>query len=951
MFLTSADFKTGMAEPSRQLTARGLITYTVGTQALTSAEISKIQITENAGEHLPLGGVSASTLTLSLDNRQGEWNPGGSILGSHSLDGATVKLEVGVYHNLAYQYSNLGIFVLEDVIGQEQETLITLKGADKLANAAGVEWADGLTYPKTVIQILTEACSQAGITLKSTVFTNSTQSIATKPIWDENTTCRDVIGYVACLGAGFARIDRNGELEIIGLVRNAAGDIDDLLNSYFTYTDGILTFNSDDTVLTLAADGNDLTANPDGLVTGVGNDLVVTAFWDGNRYYVYPSRYKTLTRHGAIFGPFNALSVYEYGAPNGTGATRIAVVVDIVDNELNSVAVQGNPLLSYELCDTLMANMLTALSGLTFHGALIAWQGDPTITCGDFADVYSLNDEAIPLLVLNQTITLDSGFSMSSGNNLNSKVKGKAKTEYMRVFTPTGRLNAAALDGDINIRAGRQLNMLAGADIKVKAGANFDIEAGGTLSITTPAELNITAGTGTSAVGVSNDSYFLWAGSETASTAPFRVSMSGSVVATKIQHEYSNSYWDMADDVYPAEFPVYIPAGYTIDSVAFTFKTNKARTFAKGATAGGGQTSSSGGAQTSSSGGGATVTSTDGGGSTVTSGGGGGQTSSSSDPANTGPVTGNTGGPSQENTGVSGELTTGTPSANNTGDNASFAATGALVSGVAKNNTGGGSEASAGPSTANTTTPSNNSTSTNTQTGTIGNASGSTAGPNTANTGGIASGSPEFAHTHTLNSHTHGLNSHSHDFTGNSHTHDLQNHAHGLNSHTHGLSAHTHDMAHYHNVGAHSHPPGSHTHTIAAPGHTHSLGGHTHNLGSHTHDMNLHTHTVSSHNHSVTVAAHSHSVTVADHTHTVADHTHTVADHTHALDYGINEKAALATSCVLKANGTTINTYSPDPAAPVEIKANLSAGWNTVTVQPDDDARITAFVLVKLTPA
>ena len=387
MHSTTSLFRHLMALPSRTLTTRGLITYPdTSTDSLTSAEIVSLAVHENAGEHLPLGGISASTLTLKLDNRQGEWN-------AKDFDGAIINLEIGVYHpnysaapltvdgdapDTVYTesadggapdevfedfidggapetfpaetyWANIGTYVTESAIGQEQYTTIEIKGADFLGNYAQKEFTDSQTYPRTVLQILQYACSQAGITLKSTVFTNSTQSIATKPVWDENTTCRDVIGYIACLGAGFARIDRDGELEIIGLVRNAAGDIDDLLNSYFTYTDGILTFNSDDTILTLDSDGNDLTADPDGLVTGVGNDLVVTAFWDGDRYYVYPSRYKSLTRQGAIFGPFNALSVYEYGAPNGYGATRIADDIDIVDNELNSVAVQGNPLLSYEL--------------------------------------------------------------------------------------------------------------------------------------------------------------------------------------------------------------------------------------------------------------------------------------------------------------------------------------------------------------------------------------------------------------------------------------------------------------------------------------------------------------------------------------------------------------------------------------------------------------------------
>lgn len=118
-------------------------------------------------------------------------------------------------------------------------------------------------------------------------------------------------------------------------------------------------------------------------------------------------------------------------------------------------------------------------------------------------------------------------------------------------------------------------------------------------------------------------------------------------------------------------------------------------------------------------------------------------------------------------------------------------------------------------------------------------------------------------------------------------------------------------------------------------------------MNSHTHTLNNHTHTGPSHRHG---DLHTHDI--ANHNHLLTSHTHDVAiaAHTHGIDYGINEKATLATSCALKSGATTIGTYSPNPASPVEIKTYLAAGWNTITVQPNNDARITAFVLVKLTP-
>ena len=316
-------------------------------------------------------------------------------------------------------------------MGQEQQTTIEIKGADRLGNAALIGFTDNQTYPRTVLQIMVYACAQAGITLKTTNFTNATQSIASKPVWDENTTVRDVIGYIACLAAGIARVDRDGYLEII-------------------------------------------------------------AFDDAPVYSVTTARYKTLTRQGAIFGAFNALSVYEHGSPDG--ATRIADDLNIEDNELNSVAVKENPLLAHNVSNTLMTNMLSSLSGLTFHGAVIDWHGDPTLTVGDVVAVADTNSNTINILVLDQTLTLDSGFGMSSGNRLNSAVKGKAAINNMRVFTPTGKLNAAALDGDINIKAGKNLTLSSGSKMKLKSGSDMTIESGGKLLLSAASQIEFVGG-------------------------------------------------------------------------------------------------------------------------------------------------------------------------------------------------------------------------------------------------------------------------------------------------------------------------------------------------------------------------------------------------------------------------------------------------------------------------
>jgi uncharacterized coiled-coil protein SlyX len=85
--------------------------------------------------------------------------------------------------------------------------------------------------------------------------------------------------------------------------------------------------------------------------------------------------------------------------------------------------------------------------------------------------------------------------------------------------------------GEINIAAGGNINIKSGANLKIEAGGDLNIASGGALNVTAPTTLNITAGSGASAVGIKNDTYFLFAGNATPASAPFSVTMLGAVTA------------------------------------------------------------------------------------------------------------------------------------------------------------------------------------------------------------------------------------------------------------------------------------------------------------------------------------------------------------------------------------------------------------------------------------
>ena len=388
MYPNSTDFKQLMAQAARELTVRGSITFFDSTVAtLSSADIASFTVSESAGSQMLIGGTSASTVVIRLDNRAGEWEKGGSRLGSRSLDGTLLKLEIGVQGDNGYIYAPIGEYILEKAVGNEQETTIEIRGADALANKTNKVFFDDETkYPRTIKAILADVCTRAGITAKTQIFTNENVSIATMPQW-QGANCRDIIGYIAACAGGFARIDRDGKLEIVRIENTVD--------------------------YTLAGD-----------------------------------RYLELKSDATSFGPFNAVIVQEHGAPYGTEPLRVATEPSKFDTGLNSVTISANPLFEYgaETSTTIANGILAALSGITFDGGNIRWQGDPSLTVGDTVEITNLAGNKLKLLIMEQSLEFDGGFVMESGNSISAETsKG-----FGGAFTPSGKINLDAFDGKIH---------------------------------------------------------------------------------------------------------------------------------------------------------------------------------------------------------------------------------------------------------------------------------------------------------------------------------------------------------------------------------------------------------------------------------------------------------------------------------------------------------------------
>lgn len=433
------------SDDDRVLDIKGLITYPdTATQAITSTHISSFHVDEDAGGDVPVGAAPAASFELKLDNSSGQWEPGGSILGVHILDGAKVEIEIGLWNGATYDYSNIGTYYVDDVQGQEHETLIRLKGSDAMVSLMSEYYADAPgDYPQTLGDLLTDIATTAGVTLESAVFTNSAVSIPSQPVWRNDLTCREAAGYIAACAGGIALFNRDGKLEII--------------------------------------------------------TLETVSSWS-----IGTSVYKTFTRGDTFFGALNAINVYTYGAPDGTAPTRYATAPATPDTSLNSINIKGNPILAYgsTALASLGAGMLAALTGLYFRGATFKWHGDPTMVLGDLCTVTDLATTAVPVLVTKQKISFGPGFGMDSGCEVTTSTKADASGKLQKIFTPTGNLNAEALAGNIYVRAGEIMtlesdgimNVMGGAEVNIESGGNLNIESGGDLHVLSGGDMEIEGG-------------------------------------------------------------------------------------------------------------------------------------------------------------------------------------------------------------------------------------------------------------------------------------------------------------------------------------------------------------------------------------------------------------------------------------------------------------------------
>lgn len=305
-------------------------------------------------------------------------------LNQATLDGARVTMEIGIKSGNSFTYSPFGEWYVEDFSLPEQSVLATLTGSDALATAFEVLFEDDADdYPKTLSALYEDVCDLAGVTPRTTTIINGTQTISEKPDWPEGVTLRMAAGFIAACAGGFIRIARDGRAEIIPFGQTPTRSIGTSVYRSFA------------------------------------------------------------PQNGAAFS-FNCLQVKYWGSEE---IHRYAVTSGVEDTALNTIQIDGNPLLT----EAMVQNVVTSLRGLSAIGATLEWGFDPIVTCGDKMTVTDKSSTQHTMLINSQDISFNGGLIATSICNLPSLSVNRAESYGTRagLLDANGYINPARIK-DLN---------------------------------------------------------------------------------------------------------------------------------------------------------------------------------------------------------------------------------------------------------------------------------------------------------------------------------------------------------------------------------------------------------------------------------------------------------------------------------------------------------------------
>jgi hypothetical protein len=207
MYTVSEAYKKAISQPSRELRSRMAI---LGEDIVLDDDNIQSIVFDSAivaGNDFEIGTAIMGSVDIQLIDRDF------SLL-NVKFEDKEILVEIAVkLEDETYEYVPLGLFTIEKVT--KNDTIINITASDRMYKFEK-DYISDLEYPATLLDIAQDICNIAGVELVNTSFPNSSYIVNSKPTL-ERVTCRKAIAAISELAGGYARITRDGKLEIFNI--------------------------------------------------------------------------------------------------------------------------------------------------------------------------------------------------------------------------------------------------------------------------------------------------------------------------------------------------------------------------------------------------------------------------------------------------------------------------------------------------------------------------------------------------------------------------------------------------------------------------------------------------------------------------------------------------------------------------------------------------------------
>lgn len=206
MINVSNEFKTLMSERQdfKEYAEVTLANGTVLELTEDDFSIDNNSLVDSAGENsIPLGVALSRNVQLEIMNDDDH-------LSDYDFFGAKIRLYLTFELSSTIEKIEYGTFTVTQP--ETYGSVVTIVGYDDMYKADKT-YSTTLTFPATAKSVLIDSCDTCGILIGNSNFLHNDFQIPTMP--SSEYTHRQIIGFIAMIACGNARIDRTGHLQII----------------------------------------------------------------------------------------------------------------------------------------------------------------------------------------------------------------------------------------------------------------------------------------------------------------------------------------------------------------------------------------------------------------------------------------------------------------------------------------------------------------------------------------------------------------------------------------------------------------------------------------------------------------------------------------------------------------------------------------------------------------